>query len=258
MSRHPTAVIHPDARLAPDVVVGPYVVIGAEVEIGPGTEVGAHAVLEGPLRIGARNRIFPHAALGLVPQDLKFHGEHSEVIIGDENSFREFSTVHRGTAGGGGITRIGTLNLIMAYAHIAHDCILGDSIILGNGATLAGHVVIENHAIIGAFCGVHQFCRIGKHSFIGGYTVITQDVLPFSRTVWEREAKVYGVNTVGLERRGFSRERIERLESAFRLLTRAKLNTSQALARIRETLDQDEDIEALVRFIESSERGVIK
>lgn len=258
MSRHPTAIIHPQARLAPDVVVGPYAVIGAEVELGAACEVGAHAVLEGPLRLGARNRIFPHAALGLIPQDLKFRGERSEVVIGDENTFREFSTVHRGTAGGGALTRIGNRNLIMAYAHIAHDCILGDSIILSNGATLAGHVVIEDHAVVGAFCGVHQFCRIGRHSFIGGYTVVTQDVLPFSRTVWEREAKVYGVNTVGLERRGFGRERIERLERAFRLLTRSKLNTSQAIAEIRQRLDQSEDIEALLRFLETSERGVIK
>ncbi|MFQ5817743.1 MAG: acyl-ACP--UDP-N-acetylglucosamine O-acyltransferase [Terriglobia bacterium] len=258
MSRHPTAIIHPQARLAPDVVVGPYAVIGAEVEIGAGTEVGAHAVLEGPLRMGARNRVFPHAVLGLIPQDVKFQGERSEVIIGDENSFREFCTVHRGTRGGGGVTRIGNRNLIMAYAHIAHDSILGDSIIFGNGATLAGHVVIEDHAIVGAFCGVHQFCRIGRHSFIGGYTVVTQDVLPFSRTVWERAAKTYGVNTLGLERRGFGQERIERLKSAFRLLTQAKLNTGQAVAQIRQTLDQNEDIEALVRFIESSERGVIK
>lgn len=258
MSRHPTAIIHPEARLAPDVSVGPYAVIGPEVEIGPGCTIGVHAVVEGPLRMGARNRVFPHAALGLIPQDLKFHGERSEIIIGEENSFREFSTVHRGTAGGGGVTRIGSRNLVMAYAHIAHDCILGDAIILGNGATLAGHVVIEDHAIVGAFCGIHQFCRIGRHSFIGGYTVVTQDVLPFSRTVWEREAKVYGVNTVGLERRGFARERVERLQSAFRLLTQAKLNTSQALEQIRQTLDQNEDIEALVRFIETSERGVIK
>jgi len=258
MSRHPTAVIDPGARLAPDAVVGPYAIIGAEVEIGPGSRVGAHAVIEGPLRMGARNQVFPHAALGLIPQDLKFRGERSEVIIGEDNIFREFSTVHRGTAGGGAVTRIGNRNLVMAYAHVAHDCILGDFIILGNGATLAGHVAIEDHAIIGAFCGVHQFCRIGRYSFIGGYTVITRDVLPFSRTVWEREARVYGVNSVGLERRGFDRERIERLERAFRLLTRSHLNTTQAIEKIRASLDQNEDIETLVRFIESSERGVVK
>ena len=258
MSRHPTAVIHPQARLAADVIVGPYAVIAAEVEIGAGSEVGTHAVLEGPLRLGARNRIFPYAAVGLIPQDLKFRGERSEVIIGDENSIREFVTIHRGTAGGGGVTRIGNHNLIMAYAHIAHDCILGDAIILGNGVTLAGHVVIEDHAVVGAFCGIHQFCRIGRHSFIGGYTVVTQDVLPFSRTVWEREAKVYGVNVVGLERRGFSPERIARLHTAFRSLTQSKLNTSQAVEQIRQSLDQNEDITELLRFIETSQRGVIK
>lgn len=256
MSRHPSAIIHPQARLAPDVVVGPYAVIGAEVEIGAGTEVGAHVVLEGPLHIGARNRIFPYAALGLIPQDLKFHGERSEVVIGDENSIREFVTIHRGTEGGGGVTRIGNRNLIMAYAHIAHDCILGDAIIFGNGATLAGHVVIEDHAVVGAFCGIHQFCRVGRYSFIGGYTVVTQDVLPFSRTVWEREAKVYGVNVVGLERQGFSRERIAHLHSAFRLLR--QLNTSHAVEQIRQSLDQNEDIAELLRFIETSQRGVIK
>lgn len=258
MSRHPTAIIHPEAHLAADVIVGPYAVIGAEVEISAGSEVGAHAVLEGPLRIGVRNRIFPYAALGLIPQDLKFRGERSEVIIGDENSIREFVTIHRGTEGGGGITRIGNRNLIMAYAHIAHDCILGDGIIFGNAATLAGHVVIEDYAVIGAFCGIHQFCRIGRHSFIGGYTVVTQDVLPFSCTVWQREAKVYGVNVVGLERRGFSRERIACLHSAFRLLCQSKLNTSQAVEQIRQSLDQNEDIAELLRFIETSQRGVIK
>jgi len=258
MSIHPTAVIDPQARLASGVRVGPYAVIGAEVEIGEETDVGAHVVMEGPTRIGRRNRIFPFASIGLIPQDLKFRGERSEVVIGDDNRIREFTSIHRGTEGGGALTRVGHFNLLMAYVHIAHDCLLGDHVILGNGATLAGHVLIEDHATVGAFVGVHQFCRIGRHAFIGGYSVITQDVLPFSRTVHERGAKVYGINVVGLRRRGFDEARIERLHQAMRLLTQSKLNTSQALEKIRETLDQSEDIEVLVRFVESAERGVIK
>jgi len=258
MSIHPTAVIDPQARLAASVRVGPYAVIGPEVEIGEETDVAAHVVIEGPTRVGRRNRIFPFTSIGLIPQDLKFRGERSEVIIGDDNRIREFVSIHRGTEGGGSLTRIGNANLLMAYVHIAHDCLLGDHTILGNGATLAGHVLIEDHATVGAFVGVHQFCRIGRHAFIGGYSVITQDVLPFSRTVHERGAKVYGVNVVGLRRRGFEESRIERLHQAMRLLTQSKLNTSQALEKIRETLDQDDDLAALVRFVESAERGIIK
>jgi UDP-N-acetylglucosamine acyltransferase len=258
MNAHPTAVIDPGARLAAGVRVGPYAVIGAEVEVGEETEIGAHAVLEGPMRIGRRNRIFPFASLGLIPQDLKFRGERSQVLIGDDNRIREFVTIHRGTEGGGSLTRIGNNNLLMAYVHIAHDCLIGDQCIFGNSATLAGHVVIEDWATIGAFVGVHQYCRVGRHGFVGGYTVVTQDVLPFSRTVEDREARAFGVNVVGLRRRGYSEERIDRLHQAFRLLTQSKLNTSQALEKIRATLDQNEDVAVLVRFIETSERGVIK
>lgn len=258
MSIHPTAVIDSQARLAGSVRVGSYAVIGPEVEIGEETEVGAHVVIEGPTRLGRRNRIFPFASIGLIPQDVKFGGERSEVIIGDDNRIREFVSIHRGTSGGGGVTKVGNDNLLMAYVHLAHDCQLGDHIILGNAATLAGHVVIEDHAIVGAFCGVHQFCRIGRYGFIGGYTVITQDVLPFSRTVHEREAKVYGVNVIGLRRKGFSNERIEHLDQAVRLLTRSKLNTAQALAQIRQQFDRNEDIAALVQFVEGSKRGVVK
>ncbi|MFQ5778352.1 MAG: acyl-ACP--UDP-N-acetylglucosamine O-acyltransferase [Terriglobia bacterium] len=258
MSIHPTAVIDPGARLAADVRVGPFTVIGPEVEIGAGTEVGPHVVVEGPTRIGRRNRIFPFCTIGLIPQDLKFKGERSEVVIGDDNRIREFVSIHRGTEGGGSVTCVGNSNLIMAYVHIAHDCQLGDHIIMGNAATLAGHVVIEDHAIVGAFCGVHQFCRIGRHGFIGGYTVITQDVLPFSRTVHERGAKVYGVNVIGLRRRSFSKERINHIQQAVRLLTDSNLNTQQAVEQIRQNMNQSEDIEALVRFVETSERGVVK
>jgi len=258
MSIHPTAIINPGARLAPSVSVGPYTTIGAEVEIGEETDIGAHVVIEGPTRIGSRNRIFPFCTVGLIPQDLKFRGERSEVIIGDDNRIREFVSIHRGTEGGGALTKIGNLNLLMAYVHIAHDCLIGDAAILGNGATLAGHVIVEDNAAVGAFCGVHQFCRVGRHAYIGGYTVITQDVLPFSRTVHERGVKVYGVNVVGLRRRGFEEARIDQIHKAIRLLTQSKLNTSQALEKIGETVEPNDDIEALVRFVESSERGVIK
>ena len=258
MTTHPTAIVDPKARLAGSVRVGAYTTIGAEVEIGEETDIGPHVVIEGPIRIGRRNRIFPFASLGLIPQDLKFQGETSEVIIGDNNRIREFVTIHRGTAGGGSLTRIGDGNLLMAYVHIAHDCLLGNDIIMGNGATLAGHVLVDDHAVIGAFSGVHQFCRIGRYAFIGGYTVITQDVLPFSRTVHEREAKVYGVNVIGLRRHGFSEERIERVHKAMRLLTQSKLNTTQALEQISAQLDQNEDIEALLQFVQDSERGILK
>lgn len=258
MSIHPTAIVDAGARLGRDVTVGPYSVIGTGVEVGEETEIGAHVVLEGPMRLGRRNRIFPFACIGQIPQDLKYQGERSEIEIGDDNRIREYVTIHRGTEGGGALTRLGNDNLIMAYSHIAHDCILGSHIILGNAATLAGHVVIHDHVIVGAFSGVHQFCAVGTHAFIGGYTVITRDVLPYARTIHEREARTYGANTVGLERKQFSDERIERIERALRLLTRSKLNTTQALEQIRQELGADGDVEALLEFVEKSERGVIK
>lgn len=258
MSIHPTAIVDPGARLHGSVKVGPYAVIGAEVEISEETEIGSHAVVEGPIHIGRRNRIFPFAAVGLIPQDLKFRGERSEVIIGDDNRIREYASIHRGTEGGGSLTKIGNGNLIMAYCHIAHDCILGDQIILGNGVTMAGHVVIDDHANVGAFSGLHQSCHIGTHAFIGGYTVITQDVLPYARTVHERGVKTYGPNVVGLERRGFTPERIERVGQALKVLTRSKLNTTQALDQVKEKFPGDSDVAKLVEFVESSKRGVIK
>lgn len=255
---HPTAVVHPGARLGSNVRVGPYCIIGDEVEIQDECELMAHIYMEGPLRIGPGNHFFPYSSIGVVPQDKKFHGERTETHIGKENIFREFVTVHRGTELGGGITSIGDHNLIMAYAHIAHDCRIGHHTILANGTTLAGHVVIEDYAVIGAFCGIHQFCRVGRHCIIGGYSVITQDVLPFSSTVSERGVKTYGINSVGLERHGFSPERRKKLSRAFRLLTGSKLNTSQALEKIREEAADSPDLQELIRFIESSKRGVIK
>lgn len=215
-------------------------------------------VLEGPTRIGSHNRIFPFAAVGIAPQDLKYHGEPTRLEIGDHNTIREYVTVNRGTVTGGGITRVGSHNLIMAYAHIAHDCIVGNHCILANAATLAGHVTVEDWAVVGALCPVHQFVRVGAHSYIGGGTTITRDVLPFSRTSAARDAKAYGPNSVGLERRGFSKERIGKIQHAYRVLLSSKLNTSQALEKLRSEGDLGEDVEVLLRFIESSERGVIK
>ncbi len=258
MGIHPTAIVDPSARIHPDADVGPYCIIGAEVEIGARTRLMGHLYIEGPTWIGEDNLFFPYSTVGVASQDLKYKGERTETRIGHRNRIREFVTIHRGTAGGGGVTSIGDDNLIMAYAHVAHDARIGSHCILGNAATLAGHVTIEDWAIIEAFSGVHQFCRIGRHAFVGGYSVITQDVLPFSMTVTPREARLYGANRVGLERRGFAPETIEALQKAFRLLRSEKLNTSQALERIREEVPAAPEIAELVEFIHSSERGIIK
>jgi UDP-N-acetylglucosamine acyltransferase len=255
---HPTAVIHPGARLGSEVRVGPYCVVGEEVEIEDGCELMAHIYMEGPLRIGPGNKFFPYSSVGVVPQDLKFRGERTETIIGERNTIREFVTIHRGTEGGGSITQIGNENLIMAYVHVAHDCRIGNNTILANGVTLAGHVVIEDYASIGAFCGIHQFSRIGQHCFVAAYSTIGQDVLPFSTTASERATHVYGINSVGLQRRGFSADRRNKLKHAMRLLTASKLNTSQAIEQIKQEDADSADVQELIRFIEHSERGVIK
>ncbi|HLX74117.1 MAG TPA: acyl-ACP--UDP-N-acetylglucosamine O-acyltransferase [Terriglobales bacterium] len=255
---HPTALVDPEARIPASCRIGPYCVVGAEVEMGERCELVAHVVLEGPTRLGSHNRIFPFASIGQPPQDLKFAGEKTRLEIGDHNQIREFVTLHRGTAGGGGVTRIGSHTLIMAYAHVAHDCVIGDHVILANAATLAGHVTVEDWATVGALCPVHQFVRIGTYSFIGGGSTITKDVLPFSKTVAARDAHAYGLNAIGLERHGFTRERIRKLHHAFRLLLAAKLNTSQALEKLKSEANLGDDVEQLVQFIESSERGIIK
>lgn len=252
---HPTAVVHPGARLAEGVRVGPYAIIGENVTLGRDTVVEAQAVVEGHTTLGERCRIFPFASIGLEPQDLKFRGESSTLEIGDENIFREFVTIHRGTAAGTGRTVIGTGNLFMAYVHVAHDCVVGNRTIFANGASLAGHVLVEDHATIGAFSGIHQFCRVGTYAFIGAYTVVPKDVLPFSLTVGNR-ARLYGVNTVGLRRRGFDRERVRALRQAFRVLHQRKLNVSQALAHL-ESDSPNQDVRQLIDFIRSSKRGVI-
>jgi UDP-N-acetylglucosamine acyltransferase len=258
MPIHPTAIVDPGARIAETASIGPFCVIGADVEIESGTQLMAHVYVEGPVSIGTDNTFYPYSTVGVAPQDLKYHGERSETRIGHRNRIREFVTIHRGTEGGGMITRLGSDNLLMAYTHIAHDVQLGDHTVLANGVTLAGHVLVGDWAVIGAFSGVHQFCRIGRHSMIGGYSVVTQDVLPFSTTVSPREIKVFGANRTGLERRGFASETIDGLQTAFRLLTRAKLNTTQALERIRAEIPPSAELEEMVTFLQASERGVIK
>ncbi|HZQ90337.1 MAG TPA: acyl-ACP--UDP-N-acetylglucosamine O-acyltransferase [Terriglobales bacterium] len=255
---HPTAVVDPSAKVPESCRIGPYCTVGAAVEMGEHCELISHVVLDGPTRLGSHNRIFPFASVGLEPQDLKFAGEKTWLEIGGHNTIREFVTIHRGTVGGGGITRVGSHCLIMAYTHIAHDCTIGDHVIMANGATLAGHVTVEDWATVGALCPVHQFVRIGAHAYIGGGTVITQDVLPFSLTSASRNNRAYGVNTVGLERRGFSADRVKKIRHAFRVLLNSKLNIADALEKLKSGPDAGDDVARLLRFIETSERGIIK
>jgi UDP-N-acetylglucosamine acyltransferase len=255
---HPTAVIGPSAKVPSSCKIGPYCVIGNGVELGEECELVAHVVLQGPTTIGSHNKIYPFAAIGIGPQDLSYKGEPTRLQIGDHNQIREYVTIHRGTTKGGGLTTVGNHTLIMAYAHIAHDCHIGDHVILANGATLGGHVTVEEYASISALCPIHQFVTIGKYSYVGGGTTITQDVLPFSKTSAAREVHAYGVNSVGLERRGFSPERIKRIQHFFKVLLASKLNTSQALAKLKSEGDLGEDVAMLLAFVEKSERGVIK
>ena len=256
MSIHPSAVVAAGAVVPASCTVGPYCTIGSEVVLGEDCNLISHVVIDGRTRIGARNTFYSFCAVGVAPQDLKYAGEPTELEIGDGNTIRENVTVSRGTAGGGGVTRIGSDCLLMAGVHIGHDSQVGSHCILANCATLAGHVVIEDYATVGAFCPVHQHCIVGKYAFIGGGTIVTQDVLPFSLTSSRRENKAFGINKVGLARRGFSPERLQVLQKAFRLLLVSKLNTTQALERMREL--EGEDVALLVGFIERSERGVIK
>jgi UDP-N-acetylglucosamine acyltransferase len=256
----PRAVIDPAATLGVGVKVGANAYVGAGVEVGDGTEIGPGAVIQGPTRLGRDNRIFPLAAIGFEPQDLKFAGEEVRLEIGDRNQFREFNTVHRGTAKGGGVTRIGSDNLFMAYAHIAHDCEVGSRTIFANNATLAGHVEVHDDATISAFSSIHQFCRVGRHAYVGGYSVVVMDALPFAKTVGQKAA-CFGLNSIGLKRKGFEPDAIARLDRALRLLVRSKLNTAQALERIRSEVGPPgawPEVDYLVAFVESARRGVHK
>jgi UDP-N-acetylglucosamine acyltransferase len=256
VSIHPSAIVAPGARVPASCTVGPYSTIGPDVVLGENSTLISHVVLDGRTRIGARNIFYPFCSIGVPPQDLKYGGEPTELEIGDDNTIRESVTISRGTVGGGGITRLGSNNLLMTCVHIGHDSQVGSHCILANAATLAGHVVIEDYVTLGAFCPVHQHCILGKYAFIGGGTIVTQDVLPFSLTSSKRENKAFGINKIGLQRRGFSPERLQLLQKAFRLLLAAKLNTTQALEKIKEL--EGEDVVLLAAFLERSERGVIK
>jgi UDP-N-acetylglucosamine acyltransferase len=255
---HPTAVIDPGARVDSTCSIGPYCVLGAGVELGEHCELMSHVVIHGPAKIGAHNRFFPFCAIGGEPQDVSFTGENTRLEIGSHNVMREYVTVNRGTTKGGGLTTIGSHTLLMAYAHVGHDSVLADHAMLVNGATLAGHVTVEEWAVVGALSAVHQFTRVGAHAYIGGGTIVTKDVLPFSKCVASRETRTYGVNAVGLERRGFNQERIHKIHHAFRVLLNSKLNTTQALEKLKSESDRGEDVDMLMRFIEESERGIIK
>lgn len=254
----PLASVSPDALLADDVTVGAFALIGPNVTIGSGTVVGPYTRIEGPATIGERNQFYGHASVGGPPQDLKYHEERTEIVIGNENVFREFVTLNRGTAGGGGITTIGNKNFFMAYAHVAHDCHVGNNTIFANCATLAGHVEVGDFAQIGAFSAVHQFCRVGEHAFIGGGTMCTQDVLPYAKTVAARDNGTYGINTIGLERKGFPKETIEALQRAYKLLVRSKMKQEDALLQIENDLGLYPEARYLVEFVRNSKRGVIR
>ncbi len=259
VSVHPTAIVHPQATIGAGTIIGPHAFIGEHVTLGANCRIGTSAVIDGWTEIGDGTEVFPFSSIGLIPQDLKFKGEATRLVIGRDNIFREFVTVHRGTQGGGGVTTIGDRNVFMAYVHIAHDCHVGHETIFGNMATLGGHVTVEDHANISAGSGVHQFCRVGRHAFIGGYSVVTKDALPFARTVGARPARIYGLNTIGLMRRRIAPDVVSKLKRAFRYLLQSKLNTTSALRQIRQdrALSACAEVQYLLDFIESSERGVI-
>jgi UDP-N-acetylglucosamine acyltransferase len=255
---HPQAIVAPSAKLGEGVQVGAHAVVGEEVELGDGCVVRAHAVVQGPSKFGKNNVFHAFSVVGGDPQDYTFRNERTELVAGDGNIFREYVTVSRGTQKGGGRTSLGDENFFLAYSHVGHDCVIGSHTLFVNGATLAGHVTVEDFATIGAFCPVHQFCRIGRYAYVGASTVVTQDVPPFSKIVTERETKSFGVNAIGLERKGFSPKRLRTLKQAYRLLLRSKLNTSQALAEMRKTLADSPDVQELIQFVESAERGIVK
>ena len=260
MSIHPTAIVAAGAQIPESCTIGPYCTVGAHVILGEDCELVSHVVLDGHLTMGRNNRIFSFACIGIAPQDLKYVGEPTRLDIGDNNSIREYVTISRGTQGGGGTTKVGNDCLIMAYTHIGHDSQIGTGCILANSATLAGHVTVEDYAVVGALCPVHQYCRIGRYAYIGGGTTITQDVLPYSLTCIERNNHAYGLNKVGLERRGFTPAQLKELRAAYRTLLASKLNTSDALASIRETIASGagEHVSYLADFIANSQRGIIK
>lgn len=256
-SIHSTAIVHPEAKLHPSVEVGPYSVIGPKVQMGEGCWVGPHAVVEGDTTLGARNRIFQFASVGAVPQDLKYAGEPTRLVLGDDNTVREFTTLHIGTAGGGGLTRIGNGNLFMAYSHVAHDCVVGNGCVLANSVALAGHVEVGDNVILGGLSAVHQFTRLGDHSFVAGGAMVAMDVPPYCTAQGDR-AELMGLNTVGLSRQGFTDEQIGRIKEGYRILFRSKLGLNEALAKLRAEYGGHSEIDLLLNFIASSKRGITR
>ena len=254
---HPTAIVGPNAKIGADCYIGAFCVVGDEVSLGDKVHLESHVVIDGKTSVGDETRVFPFVSLGLAPQDLKYRGEPTATEIGKRNHIREFVTIHRGTSGGGGLTKIGDDNLLMAQAHIAHDCQIGNEVIMANAATLAGHVEIADRANVGAYSGVHQFCRVGREAFVGGYSVVVKDALPFAISQGNH-AKCYGLNRLGMKRRGYDKEAIEKLHHAYHLLLSSKLNTSQAVERMKEEISDCAEVDYLVEFIESSARGVVK
>ena len=259
MKIHLTAIVHPSAEVSEDVEIGPHCIVGEKVRIGKGTLLAANVIIDALAEVGENNQFHPFSCIGGAPQDLKYRGEPSRLVIGNGNTIREFVTINRGTAGGGMLTRIGDDNLLMAYVHVAHDCLVGSQTILANAATLAGHVLLEDGAVIGAFCGVHQFCRIGLRAFIGGYSVITRDALPYIKTVGSRgDSKTFGVNAIGLERLGLEPSRIDELKRAYRLLFHSGKRVADAIEELRSHSPVSPEVDHLIHFIDTSERGFIR
>ncbi len=254
---HESAIVNPNAQIGKNCYIGAYSTVGENVVLGDEVHLESHVVVDGKTSIGDKTRVFPFVSIGLAPQDLKYSGEETAVEIGKRNQIREFVTIHRGTSGGGGLTKIGDDNLLMAQAHVAHDCRIGNEVIMANAATLAGHVQIADRANIGAYSGVHQFCRIGLEAFVGGYSVVVKDAMPFA-TIQGNHAKCYGLNRVGMKRRGYSKDTIKNLHHAFKLLLSSKLNTTQAIEKIKAEIENCQEVDLLIDFIESSERGVVK
>ncbi|MDA8170120.1 MAG: acyl-ACP--UDP-N-acetylglucosamine O-acyltransferase [Nitrospiraceae bacterium] len=257
MSIHPTAIVHEKAVIAADARIGPFCIIGEGVKIGPGVELHNNVVLEGDTEIGAGCAIYPFAAIGLPPQDLKYHGEKTGVRIGSRNIIREYATIHRGSVGGTGFTAIGDDNFIMAYAHIAHDCRIGSRVAMANAATLAGHVEVQDDAILGGIIAVHQFTRIGAFSMVGGFSGIGQDIPPYTTASGPR-AKLYGLNLVGLKRHGFSKETINELNKAYKILFRSKLTLKEAIKKVQEELPFTDEISRFMEFVKGSKRGICR
>ena len=254
---HETAIVGDRAQIGDDCYIGPFSTVGDEVVLGSRVRLDSHVVVDGRTAIGGDTHIFPFASIGLAPQDLKYAGEDTATEIGERNQIREFVTIHRGTSGGGGLTKIGSDNLLMAQAHVAHDCSIGNEVIMANAATLAGHVEIADRANVGAYSGVHQFCRVGYEAFVGGYSVVVKDAPPFA-IIQGNHAKCYGLNRVGMKRRGYAKDTIEKLHRAYHLLLSAKLNTTQALEKIKEEIKDCKEVDLLVEFYETTKRGVVK